>query len=192
MGKTMLGPKPLINPMPVLLVGAMVDGKPDFMTAAWAGVACSEPPMVSIAIRHSRYVLKGILDNRTFSVNLPSISLAKETDYCGMVSGSKTDKVKACGFKVFFGKTDSIPLIEQCPVNLECKLIHTLDLGSHLLVIGKIEETHISDECLVDGKPSLDKIQPLVYAMDQSSNYHAIGKAVGKAFSIGKDIDAGG
>jgi flavin reductase (DIM6/NTAB) family NADH-FMN oxidoreductase RutF len=191
MGKTMLGPRPLIYPMPVLLVGSLVDGKPDFMTAAWAGVACSEPPMVSIAIRHARYVLKGILYNRTFSVNLPSIKLAKETDYCGMVSGSKTDKVKDCGFKVFYGKTENIPLIEQCPINLECKLIHTLDLGSHLLVIGKIEETHISDECLVDGKPSLDKIQPLVYAMDQASNYYAIGEMIGKTFSIGRDIKAG-
>jgi flavin reductase (DIM6/NTAB) family NADH-FMN oxidoreductase RutF len=190
MGKTMMGPMTLISPLPVLLIGAMVDSKPDFMTAAWGGVACSEPPMVSIAIRHSRHVLKGILENRAFSINLPSVSMVKETDYCGIVSGLKTDKVKDCAFRIFYGNSQKAPLIEQCPVNFECKLVHTLDLGTHILVIGKVEETHISDGCLVEGKPSLEKIRPLIFAADQSRNYYKLGELVAKTFSIGKEIKA--
>jgi flavin reductase (DIM6/NTAB) family NADH-FMN oxidoreductase RutF len=192
MVKTMIGPQPLLYPMPALLIGANVDTKPDFMTAAWGGIACGEPPMISIGIRHSRHVLKGILQNRTFSVNIPSVDMVKETDYCGMVSGSKTNKVEDCGFKIFYGKLNSPPMIEQCPVNLECKLIHTLDLGSHVLVIGKIEETHISEGCLVEGKPNVAKIRPLIYAMDQGSNYYTIGDYVGKAFNVGKEFKTQG
>jgi flavin reductase (DIM6/NTAB) family NADH-FMN oxidoreductase RutF len=187
MVKTMLGPQPLIYPMPALLIGANVDEKPDFMTAAWGGIACGDPPMISIGIRPGRNVLKGIFQNKTFSVNVPSVDMVKETDYCGMVSGSKTDKVQDCGFKIFYGKLNTSPMIEQCPVNLECRMVHTLNLGSHILVIGQIEETHISEVCLVEGRPSVAKIRPLVYAMDQGSNYYAIGEFVGKTFSIGKE-----
>ena len=144
MGKTLMGPQTLIYPMPVLIIGANVDGKPNFMTLAWGGIANGEPPMISVAIRHQRYTLKGIRQNLTFSVNIPSTNLVKETDYCGSISGSKVNKVEACQFNVFYGKLDNAPLIEQCPINLECRVVHILDLGSHSLIVGRIEETHIS------------------------------------------------
>jgi flavin reductase (DIM6/NTAB) family NADH-FMN oxidoreductase RutF len=161
MGKSLMGPQTLLYPMPVLLIGANVDDKPNFMTVAWGGIANGEPPMISIAIRHQRYTNKGIRQNLTFSVNIPSTDLARETDYCGSVSGSKSDKVKVCRFKVFYGKLGSAPLIEQCPVNMECKVVHMLDLGSHSLVVGRVEETHVSDNCLTDGQPDVDKIKPI-------------------------------
>ena len=126
MKKIALGPQTLIYPMPAFLIGASVDGKPNFMTAAWSGIAASTPPMITVALQHHRYTLKGIKENGAFSVNVPSAKLAKETDYCGLVSGTtKADKVKECNFKIFYGKTKNAPLIEQCPVNLECKVVHT-------------------------------------------------------------------
>ncbi len=190
MGKLLIGPQTLIYPMPALLVGANVDDKPNFMAVAWGGIANGEPPMISVAIRHQRYTLKGIKQNMTFSVNVPSTDMVKETDYCGIISGAKANKAEVCRFKVFYGKLDKAPLIEQCPINLECKVVHILDLGSHSLVIGRIEETHVSDSCLTEGKPDINKIKPFTYTTSPASQYQALGDVIAKAFSIGKELKA--
>jgi len=188
MGKILMGPGTLVYPQPALLVGANVNGKPNFLTVAWSGIANENPPMISIAIRHIRYTLRGIRQNMTFSVNVPSTDMVRETDYCGIVSGSKVNKVEVCRFKVFYGKLGSAPLIEQCPVNLECKVVHILDLGSHSLVVGRIEETHISESCLTDGEPDVNKIKPLVYITDSDGQYCALGEVIAKAYCIGKEL----
>ena len=191
MGKIVMGPQTLIYPMPTLLVGANIDDKPNFMTVAWGGIANGEPPMISAAIRHTRHTLKGIRQNETFSVNIPSADMVREADYCGITSGSKVNKVEACQFEVFYGKLGNAPLIEQCPVNLECKVIHILDLGSHALVIGRIEETHVSESCLTDGKPDVSKIRPVTYVMSPVTRYQALGEVLAKAFSVGKELKPG-
>ncbi|MBM3154604.1 MAG: flavin reductase family protein [Chloroflexi bacterium] len=188
MSKVLLGAATLVYPMPAFLVGANVDGKPNFMTVAWGGIANGEPPMVSVAIRHTRHTLKGITENKAFSVNVPSADLVKETDYCGITPGSKVDKVKVCGFKVFYGKLKSVPLIEQCPVNLECSVAHTLDLGSHVLIVGKIEETYVSEGCLTDGKPDVNKIKPFGYTMTPDNQYRPLGETIARAFNVGKEL----
>jgi flavin reductase (DIM6/NTAB) family NADH-FMN oxidoreductase RutF len=190
MGKILLGPQTLLYPMPALLVGAKVDDKPNFMAVGWGGIANGEPPMISVAIRYQRYMLKGIKQNMTFSVNVPSTDLVKETDYCGIISGAKVNKAEVCRFKIFYGKLDNAPLIEQCPVNLECKVVHILDLGSHALIIGRIEETHVSDNCFTDGEPDVNKIKPFIYTTAPASQYQALGDVVAKAFSIGKELKA--
>jgi flavin reductase (DIM6/NTAB) family NADH-FMN oxidoreductase RutF len=188
MSKVTLGPTALVYPMPAFLVGANVDGKPNFMTVAWGGIANGEPPMVSVAIRHVRHTLRGITENKAFSVNVPSADLVKETDYCGITPGAKVDKVRVCGFKVFYGKLKDAPLIEECPVNLECSVEHMLDLGSHVLVVGRIEETHVSEDCITDGKPDVNKIKPFCYTMIPASLYQPLGEAIAKAFSVGKEL----
>lgn len=190
MVKILMGPQTLIYPMPALLVGANVNDKPNFMAVAWGGIVNSEPPMISVAIRHRRYTLQGVRQNMTFSVNVPSTDIVRETDYCGIASGHKVDKVEVCKFKVFYGKLNNAPLIEQCPINLECKVVHILDLGSHSLVIGRIEETHVSEHCLTDGKPDVDKIKPFAYTPAPAAQYHVLGNAIAKAFSIGKELKA--
>ena len=185
MKKTKMGPQPMLWPHPTVLVGADVDGKPDFAAVAWTGIAAGTPPAVSIALQHPRYSLKGIRRNLTFSVNVPSRELVRETDYCGLISGAKTDKVKDCQFKVFYGQTAGAPLIEQCPINLECEVVHILNMGSHALVIGKVVETHVSEDCLTEGKPDISKVRPFVFV---PGKYYAIGEAFAKAFSVGKEI----
>jgi len=187
MGKITLGPQRLMYPRPALLVGASVDGRPNFMTVGGGGVANGEPPMISVPIRHRRYTLKGILQNWTFSINTPSVDLVKETDYCGMVSGSDVDKVETCNFKVFYGHLGSAPLIEQCPVALECKVVHVLNLGSHCLVIGQVEESYVSEDCLTDGKPDATKINAIIYSLEQQL-YLAFGQVIARAFSVGKEL----
>lgn len=185
MSKKRLGPQPMIWPHPTVLVGANVDGKPDFAAVAWAGVAAGDPPSVTIGLQPQRYSLRGIYQNQTFSVNVPSIDLVKETDYCGLVSGKEADKVKDCKFQVFYGDLKTAPLIEQCPINLECGVMHILNLGSHMLVVGKVAETYFSEECLTDDKPDIKKVKPFAFGPD---GYYAIGDAFAKAFKVGWKI----
>ena len=185
MNKKKLGPQPMVWPHPTTLVGANVDGKPDFAAVAWTGVAASNPASVTIALQPHRYSLKGIYQNRTFSLNIPSSNLVKETDYCGLVSGKDEDKVKECKFNVFYGNLKTAPLIEQCPINLECEVTQILDLGSHHLVVGKVAETYISEECLTEGKPDINKAKPFIFG---PMKYYTIGEVFADAFKIGWEI----
>lgn len=183
MHKTPLGPEALLFPTPSVLVGTIVDEKANFMTAAWCGIASSKPPAISVAVRGERHTLKGILTHKEFSINVPSAAMAEEVDFCGIYSGRKEDKSNI--FELFTGELSHAPLVAACPVNLECRLRHTLDLGAHILVVGEVIQTHVSDNCLTDGKPDATKIDPLVYSPG-AGNYHRLGDIVGKAFSIGK------
>ena len=189
MSKTKLNAQPLLYPTPAVLVGTNVDAKPNFMTAAWCGVACSDPPMLAVGIRPGRYTYRGVRQNLTFSVNVPSAAMVKETDYCGVVSGAKVDKVAACGFKVFYGSLKDAPLIEQAPVNLECRVVHMLDLGAHVLVIGRVENTYVSDDCLTDGKPDADKINAFAFIVGSGgAQYRGMGEVIGKPFGVGLEM----
>jgi flavin reductase (DIM6/NTAB) family NADH-FMN oxidoreductase RutF len=148
-----------------------------------------EPPMISVAMRPIRHTHKGIRQNLTFSVNVPSVDLVKETDYCGIASGAKVNKVAACQFSVFYGKLGTAPLISQCPVNLECKVVHSLELDTHTLFIGQVEETHISENCLTNGKPDVGKIQPFIYNRP-TQQYQAFGEIIARSHRIGLEITA--
>ena len=192
MSKILMSPQILLYPTPVVLVGANVDDKPNFMAVAWCGVANSEPPMISVAIRHQRYTHGGITRNLTFSINIPSIDMVRETDYCGITSGAGVNKAASCHFKVFYGKLDTAPLIKQCPINLACKVVHILDLGSHSLIVGRIVETHVSESCLTDGKPDVNKIKPLAYTAAPARQYQALGQVIAKAHSIGEELKTRG
>ncbi len=185
MEKIKLGPSTHLYPKPAVLVGAMVDDKPNFMAVAWCGVACNKPPSLAVAIAKPRYTLKGINEHGAFSVNIPSVELAQKVDYCGVHSGRKTDKSQI--FKVVYGELKAAPLVEECPLNFECRVLHSLELGSHFLVVGEVVETHIDGRCITDEKPDVGKIDPLIYASG-SMEYHRLGEAVGKAFHIGKTL----
>jgi flavin reductase (DIM6/NTAB) family NADH-FMN oxidoreductase RutF len=193
MKKVKLPAQPMLWPHPTILVGANVDGKPDFTTVAWTGIAASNPASITIALQPHRWSLKGINQNRTFSVNIPSVDLVKETDYCGMVSGADTDKAKNCKFKVFYGRLKTAPLIEQCPINLECEVSHILDLGSHHLIVGKFSEVYLSEDCLTGGQPDIEKIKPFYFGPGKYDSitkvkYYAIGEAFADAFKTGREI----
>jgi len=189
MSKIKMGPQQLLNPRPAILVGTHIDGKPNFLTVSWAGITSADPPTMSVAIRNMRYSLRGIQENRQFSVNVPSVDMVKETDYCGVVSGSQSDKVKDCGFKIFYGDLDKAPLIEQCPINIECEVLQIVALGDHSLVIGKIFESYITDSCLTKGIPDMRKINPLCFCglTMESMGYYAVGDFIATTNAISKE-----
>ena len=188
MAKIQLGPQTYAYPMPSFLVGANVAGKPNFLAVAWGGIANAEPPMISVAIRHNRYSLQGIRENQTFSVNIPSVDMIAETDFCGMESGRRVDKAEVCGFKVFYGKLKTAPFIEQCPVNLECQVEHVLDLGTHDFFVGRIVEVYASEECLTDGKPDTAKMKPFIFTTTPGNTYQGFGPVIAQAFCVGKKL----
>jgi len=191
MSKVTMGAQTLLYPTPATLVGANVDGEANFTTVAWCGIVNSEPPMIAVALQHPRYTGKGIRQNLTFSVNIPSSDLVKETDYCGIISGSRVNKASVCRFTVFYGRLNTAPLIEQCPINLECEVAHILNLGSHALIIGSIEQTYVTESCLTGGKPDIDKIKPFAYINATHRQYQVLGEVIGEAFSIGKELKTG-
>jgi len=186
MSKTKMGPQQLLNPRPAILVGTYMDGKPNFLTVSWAGITSAEPPTMSVAIRNTRYSLRGIQENKQFSVNVPSVDMVKETDYCGAVSGSMADKVKECGFKIFYGELDKAPLVEQCPINIECRVLQIVALGDHSLVVGQIVESYITDSCFTEGLPDIRKINPLCFCTltNKSMGYYAVGDFIAATKSV--------
>jgi flavin reductase (DIM6/NTAB) family NADH-FMN oxidoreductase RutF len=185
MKKVTLGPQTLLYPMPAVLVGAEVEGKANFMTAAWCGIAASSPPALAVGLQKVRHTLKGIEGNKTFSINVPSADQAEKVDFCGIYSGKKRDKSKI--FQVFYGVLKNAPMASECPVNLECRLVHKLDLDSHFLFVGEIVETHVSDRCLTDGKADPAKVDPLVYTTG-TMEYRRLGGVVARAFHVGKEV----
>ncbi len=187
MEKKELTPQCLIPVRPIFIVGANVGSKANFFEVGGGGLVSSDPPMVALPIRHERYTLKGILENGAFSVNIPPVELAKEADYCGIASGAKTDKVRDCNFSIFYGKLGTAPMIEQCPINMECTMVHTLSSNSHSIVIGRIDGTYVSQELLAEGKLNLDKLSPLLW-FTSKGEYVAIGNTVGKSRSIGNAL----
>jgi flavin reductase (DIM6/NTAB) family NADH-FMN oxidoreductase RutF len=181
--KIEVGPKNCLYPLPTTLVGALVNEKPNYITIAHVGIMDLESVSLGMAKRH--YTNSGIKAHKTFSINIPSAKMVKETDYCGLVSGSKEDK--AVMFKTFFGKLKTAPMIEQCPISMECQLVRTVDFPNHDVFVGKIASTYCDEDILVDGIVDFEKVQPILFVMNDRS-YWRLGSRFAKAWEIGKDI----
>ncbi|MDR3155448.1 MAG: flavin reductase family protein [Deltaproteobacteria bacterium] len=181
------GPKTLAYPLPAWLVGTYDEnGAPNIMTAAWAGILASDPPVIGVSIRPSRATFDGITLHKAFTVSCPSAALAVETDFAGIVSGRMHDKFREAGLTPAKATLVNAPYVEECPVVAECRLLKTLELGSHVLFAGQILDVK-AEEGVESENGSLDvpRIDPLVYS---SAGYFRLGEFLGPAFSIGKKL----
>jgi flavin reductase (DIM6/NTAB) family NADH-FMN oxidoreductase RutF len=185
--KRSIGANSLIYPNPVMVVGTYdINGNPNLITLAWGGIACSEPPAVSIAVRPSRYSHEALLRTRAFTVNIPSVLHAPQADYCGIVSGSKADKFATCGLTPVHGEVVDAPYVAEFPYAMECEVIHTLELGSHTLFIGAVKNVLV-DEQLIDADGALNWEGAKLLTFDSAAQaYRAPGEAVAPAFKVGK------
>lgn len=172
-------------PMPVVLVGTQVQGKANFMTVGWCARANANPPMIACGIGNHHATPKGIADMKTFSVNIPSSELLEKTDYCGLVSGNTADKSHV--FRVFYGSLKTAPMITECPVSLECRLVQIVPLPTNSLYIGEIVGAYADGRVIKDGKPDFPEIDPLFLTMPDN-RYWTIGKYAGDAWSAGKKL----
>ena len=192
MDKRRMGPQHFLNPKPVALVGTIVDEKPNFLTVSWIGSASANPPAIAVAIRNVRYSLKGIRQHLTFSVNLPTVDMAGVANYCGNVSGATVDKVKACNLSIFAGSLRGAPLIEQCPINMECEVLQFVEIGDHTLVIGTIWETYVAEDCFVNEVLDIEKLLPLCFCTTSSTlgDYYSLGELVASVVGNGNGLYA--
>jgi flavin reductase (DIM6/NTAB) family NADH-FMN oxidoreductase RutF len=174
-------------PMPVSLVGAHVDGKPNFLAVAWFTMVSYKPPRIAIALGKDHYTNPGIKENKAFSVCLPSEDMVEMTDYCGIVSGKKTDKSGL--FELFYGELKVAPLIRDCPLSMECKLVDIVASGLNEIFIGEIIGTYTEEKFLTDGKMDFSKMRPLILSQPDTS-YWCLGEPVAKAWNIGKRYKA--
>jgi flavin reductase (DIM6/NTAB) family NADH-FMN oxidoreductase RutF len=185
--KQSLGAKTLLFPTPVLLVGTFDhQGKPNLMNAAWGGICCSQPPCVAVSLRKATYSYAGLLEHKAFTIGIPSEKQMKEADYLGLTSGREMDKFAATGFTPVTSDLVDAPYAAELPFVLECRLLHTLEIGLHTQFVGEIVDVKAETEVLgEDGLPDILKIQPLVYDTAHRG-YHGIGPLLGQAFSVGK------
>jgi len=182
--KVKLGAKNCLYPMPTVLVAANVNGKPNYITIAHAGIIAFDFISVSMSKRH--YTNTGIKENKTFSVNIPSVEMVKETDYCGSVSGKNVDKSQL--FETFYGELETAPMVKECPINMECRLIQTVDFPNHDIFIGEVVETYCDEQCLTDGIIDVSKVQPFLFVWNDKS-YWKLGKRFAKAWEVGKELE---
>jgi flavin reductase (DIM6/NTAB) family NADH-FMN oxidoreductase RutF len=187
MDKINLGSTIPAYPMPVSLVGAHVDGKPNFLAVAWFTMVSYKPPKIAIALGKGHYTNPGIKENKTFSVCLPSEDMAEITDYCGIVSGKKTDKSEI--FDLFYGELNTAPMIRDCPLSMECTLVEIVESSLNEIFIGEIVGTYTEERFLTDGKSDFKKIKPLILSQPDTS-YWRLGEPLAKAWSIGKKYKA--
>ena len=180
MPKKLTQPQTMLIPMPVVMVSCQRKGqRPNIITIAWSGIACSEPPMITVAIRKGRFSHGIISESKEFVVNIITESLLSQTDYCGIKSGKSVDKFKETKLTPIKGAKVDAPLIKECPINLECTVRNMVSLGSHDLFIGEIVATHIDSEYL-DGKgsPDIAKLKPVAYCT-KAKQYWGLSRALG-------------
>ncbi len=173
-----------LYPMPMVLVGSVVEGKANFMAVAWVARVNFKPPLFAIALG-PHHTNKGIDENKEFSINIPDVTLLEKTDYCGLVSGSKAEKSEL--FNVFYGDLSKAPLIKECPVCVSCSLFEVVKLPSNTLYIGESKEVFTEEKFLTDGKLDIIKVNPFTLSMPDN-NYWSVGENLGKAWNIGKSL----
>jgi flavin reductase (DIM6/NTAB) family NADH-FMN oxidoreductase RutF len=187
--KRSLGPKTLIQPTPTWIVGSYDrQGRPNGMTAAWGGICCSAPPCVAVSLRKATYSYGNLTERRAFTISVPTQSQAKEADYFGLTSGRNTDKFAATGWTPVRSELVDAPYVEECPLVLECKVLHIFELGLHTQFVGEILDVKANEEVLdATGMPDIQKVLPIIFSPGNRV-YYGVGGSLGHGFALGKEI----
>ena len=187
--KKSLGPKTLLYPTPILVVGTYdADGKPNAMVASWGGICCSQPPCINISLRKATYSYACIVERKSFTVGIPDQGHIRQADYLGMASGRDTNKIAAAGLTAVRSELVDAPYIAEFPLSLECRLVHSAELGLHTLFVGEVLDVKVDPAALTsDGNVDIRKINPFLFAPD-TREYYGVGEFLGNAFSLGRDV----
>ncbi len=185
--KQLWKPGNMLYPVPAVMVScADMEGKPNIITVAWVGTVCSDPAMVSISLRPNRYSYDLIKETGEFVINLTSQDLARATDWCGVKSGRDVDKFKTMGLTPGKAeKLDLAPIIEESPVNIECKVKQILELGSHHMFVAEVMAVQVSERHMNEtGKFELNELGLVAYSHGE---YFSLGEKLGKfGYSVKK------
>jgi len=154
----------LVGPKPTVLVTCVDEGgKPNIITIAAVTAASHEPPMFVIAIRHDRYSHQLVERTKEFVINVPTTNLVEQTNLCGRISGRDVDKFKEAKISAVQGKVVKAPLIAECPINIECKVVDSIKPGTHTLYVGQVVAVHVENGAFDEGKLNLEDFPTIGY-----------------------------
>jgi len=188
--KKSLGAGTVVPPCPVWVIGSYdPDGAPNMMTASWVGICCSDPPSVTVSLRKSRYSYGNIVSSKAFTVNIPSEAYAKETAFFGSVSGRDVDKIAATGLTPVKSELVNAPYLAEFPLVVECRLVKTVEIGSHTMLIGEIVDVKAGEEILGEG----DRLDPMKLKsflfFPGSGNFYSTGGSIGSIGDLQAEIE---
>jgi len=186
MSKVKLGAVPLVYPIPIVLVGSLVEGRANFTEVGDCAVMGIDPALVTVSLSATHHTTAGIDVSGVFSVNLPSTDLLTQADYCGIVSGKNVDKSRL--FTIFEGEHTQVPMIQECRVGLECQVREVVQIQHRRLFIAEVLECYVSESFVeaAAGKnriADLSRLDPIIYALD--NRYYQIGPAIGTGYREG-------
>ena len=185
--KISIGSHTSAYPNPVWCVGSYdQEGKPNVMTVAWGGICCSKPVAVTVSLRKATYSYGSIMARKAYTISVPNQKYVTEVDYFGIASGRDTDKFKDTGLTPMRSEVVDAPYIDEFPLVIECKVIHTHEIGLHTQFIGEIMDIKVEEDAVTsEGKPIMQKVAPFVYGHG-IREYWSLGKVIGRGFDIGK------
>lgn len=178
MGKIDFKPGNMLYPLPAVLVTVRDSkGKDNMITVAWTGTVCTNPPMLYISVRPERYSYQALKETGEFVVNLTTASMTKAVDYCGVRSGRDVDKFAAVGLQKGEAVKVNVAVIEDSPVNIECRVREEIALGSHNMFLADVVHVAVDDRYMDEkGTFRLDEADPIVYS---HGDYFNLGSAQG-------------
>ena len=189
--KLTFGPQRLLLPLPTVLVVSGDMDSANIATIAWISMLTGNPPTLGISVGTMGFSGEIIKRNKNFTVNIASVDIIEESDFCGITSGKNTNKFEKSGLTKLPSKTINSPIIKECPVNFECKLVSYGIFGSTNHFVGEILETHIDTDKLNDvqkaGSVNIEAVNPLIY-ISGLREYREIGKRAGNAYKMGKKL----
>ncbi|MGN0313929.1 MAG: flavin reductase family protein [Fusicatenibacter sp.] len=178
MGKQVWKAGNMLYPLPAVMVSVRgKDGTDNIITVAWAGTVCTNPPMVSISVRPERFSYQMLKESGEFVINLSTEKLCYAVDYCGVKSGRDVDKFEKLGLTKTEASQVCAPMIDEAPVNIECKVEQILELGSHHMFVARVLAVHAEETCMDEkGRFDLNLARPMVYSHGE---YYGLGKKLG-------------
>lgn len=192
MSKKIYDPLTALIPLPAAMISCQrPNERPNIITISWTGIVCSEPPMLSISIRKSRFSYDIIKSTGEFVVNITNHSLVEQTDLCGVVSGRDYDKFALTGLTPEPASKVRVPMIKECPINLECQTRKVLELGTHDAFIAEIVATHINESILdSEGRVDIKLLDPLAYCTKARQYWSGLSRLEGRYGFTGEEIKA--
>jgi flavin reductase (DIM6/NTAB) family NADH-FMN oxidoreductase RutF len=177
-----LGARVLAIPTPVWVVGTYdSEGKPNVMTAAWGGVCCSRPPCICVSLRKATYSYSNIVEREAFTVSVPGENHVAEADFFGTASGRDVDKFAVSGLTPVRSELVDAPYVAEFPLVLECRVIHTLEIGLHTQFVGEILDVKADEASVTErNAPDIERVSPFVYSPGNRT-YNAIGRSLSLA-----------
>lgn len=177
----------ILNPVPVVLITSRnKNGDENVFTVGWTGTLCTKPPVLSISVRPERLSYEYIKETMEFVVNLPTASMVKAVDYCGVKSGKTVDKIKEMNFNLGESTNINVPYIKECPVNIECRVREIMSLGTHDVFIADVLGSHV-DESLIDEKGKIHFEEANLISYCHGEYYPLPKKSLGSfGFSVAK------